>query len=219
MMRDYDEKKDSDMEKYNNDISTHRQMPRSEQKIVDGNWVRQCIDLFLLANITLSISNSHKDTTSCKSISYLYLCSLILQAVASATYRMNDIVRSMLYWFDLAIILLYAASIVILFVLNSNISHLYLCSLLLQAYIFPITPSSPMGETVDEWAATDDENGNKKYRNLWDQELKVCEMQSEGRFMKISPVYILVWLINMILNFCFICTYEQVEQQVHCMEH
>lgn len=49
------------------------------------------------------------------------------------------------------------------------------------AYIFPITPSSPMGEIVDEWAATDDEGGKKKkFLNLWDQELKVVEMQSEG---------------------------------------
>lgn len=36
-----------------------------------------------------------------------------------------------------------------------------------------------MGEIVDEWAATDDEHG-KKFLNLWDQQLKVCEMQSEG---------------------------------------
>lgn len=41
------------------------------------------------------------------------------------------------------------------------------------AYIFPITPSSPMGEEVDEWAAH-----HKK--NLWDQDLRVVEMQSEG---------------------------------------
>lgn len=60
-------------------------------------------------------------------------------AVASASYRMNDIV-----------------------------------------YIFPITPSSPIGEIVDEWAATTDSSGVKKYLNLWKQELKVCEMQSEG---------------------------------------
>jgi hypothetical protein len=41
------------------------------------------------------------------------------------------------------------------------------------AYIFPITPSSPMGEEVDAWAA-------KHKKNLWGQELKVLEMQSEG---------------------------------------
>jgi len=60
-------------------------------------------------------------------------------AVASASYRMNDI-----------------------------------------AYIFPITPSSAMGEIVDAWASTEDKNGEKKVLNLWNQELKVCEMQSEG---------------------------------------
>ncbi len=41
------------------------------------------------------------------------------------------------------------------------------------AGIFPITPSSPMAEYVDEWAA----NGKK---NLFDQPVKVVEMQSEG---------------------------------------
>lgn len=41
------------------------------------------------------------------------------------------------------------------------------------AYIFPITPSSPMGEIADAWA------GQHK-KNLWGQELRVLEMQSEG---------------------------------------
>ncbi|NLP46330.1 MAG: pyruvate:ferredoxin (flavodoxin) oxidoreductase [Epulopiscium sp.] len=41
------------------------------------------------------------------------------------------------------------------------------------AGIFPITPSSPMAEHVDEWAA----NGKK---NIFGQEPKVVEMQSEG---------------------------------------
>jgi pyruvate-ferredoxin/flavodoxin oxidoreductase len=41
------------------------------------------------------------------------------------------------------------------------------------AAIYPITPSSPMGEEVDAWAA----HGRK---NLFDQVLKVSEMQSEG---------------------------------------
>ena len=41
------------------------------------------------------------------------------------------------------------------------------------AFIFPITPSSPMGEEVDEWAA-------HQKSNLWGQPLKVIEMQSEG---------------------------------------
>jgi len=48
------------------------------------------------------------------------------------------------------------------------------------AYIYPITPSSVMGELVDNWSATEDKQGDKKYKNLWNQELKVCEMQSEG---------------------------------------
>lgn len=41
------------------------------------------------------------------------------------------------------------------------------------AYIFPITPSSPMGEEVDAWA-------EQHKKNLWGQDLKVVEMQSEG---------------------------------------
>ena len=41
------------------------------------------------------------------------------------------------------------------------------------AAIFPITPSSVMAELTDEWAA----NGKK---NLFGQEVKVVEMQSEG---------------------------------------
>lgn len=41
------------------------------------------------------------------------------------------------------------------------------------AGIFPITPSSPMAEQVDEWSA----NGKK---NMFDQPVKVIEMQSEA---------------------------------------
>ncbi|RKX50498.1 MAG: hypothetical protein DRP32_02330, partial [Thermotogae bacterium] len=41
------------------------------------------------------------------------------------------------------------------------------------AAIFPITPSSPMAEFIDAWAA----NGRK---NLFGQTVKVVEMQSEG---------------------------------------
>ena len=41
------------------------------------------------------------------------------------------------------------------------------------AAIFPITPSSPMAEGVDEWSA----HGKK---NLLGQEVKVVEMQSEA---------------------------------------
>lgn len=41
------------------------------------------------------------------------------------------------------------------------------------AAIYPITPSSTMGELADEWAA----QGRK---NIWGQVLDVIEMQSEG---------------------------------------
>ncbi|MDR1834365.1 MAG: pyruvate:ferredoxin (flavodoxin) oxidoreductase [Fusobacteriaceae bacterium] len=41
------------------------------------------------------------------------------------------------------------------------------------AGIFPITPSSPMAELIDEWAA-------KGRKNLFGQPVKVVEMQSEG---------------------------------------
>ena len=41
------------------------------------------------------------------------------------------------------------------------------------AAIFPITPSSPMAEKTDDWAA----NGKK---NMMGQPVKVVEMQSEG---------------------------------------
>ena len=41
------------------------------------------------------------------------------------------------------------------------------------AAIYPITPSSPMAETVDEWAAY----GKK---NIFGQPVKIAEMQSEG---------------------------------------
>ena len=41
------------------------------------------------------------------------------------------------------------------------------------AGIYPITPSSPMADQVDEWSA----NGEK---NMFDQTVKVIEMQSEA---------------------------------------
>jgi len=41
------------------------------------------------------------------------------------------------------------------------------------AAIYPITPSSPMGELADEWAA----QGRK---NIFGQTVEVIEMQSEG---------------------------------------
>ena len=39
--------------------------------------------------------------------------------------------------------------------------------------IYPITPSSPMGESSDEWAA-------KGYQNIWGMTPIVRELQSEG---------------------------------------
>ncbi len=39
--------------------------------------------------------------------------------------------------------------------------------------IYPITPSSPMGESADEWAA-------KSEKNIWGMTPLVREMQSEG---------------------------------------
>ena len=41
------------------------------------------------------------------------------------------------------------------------------------AAIYPITPSSPMADNVDQWAA----QGRK---NIFGTTVKVCEMQSEG---------------------------------------
>ncbi|MBR2880108.1 MAG: hypothetical protein IKC02_05505, partial [Oscillospiraceae bacterium] len=41
------------------------------------------------------------------------------------------------------------------------------------AAIYPITPSSVMAELVDEWSA-------KGRKNLFDQTVRVVEMQSEG---------------------------------------
>lgn len=41
------------------------------------------------------------------------------------------------------------------------------------AGIYPITPSSPMAEHVDEWS-------NQKMKNIFDDEVKVVEMQSEA---------------------------------------
>lgn len=39
--------------------------------------------------------------------------------------------------------------------------------------IYPITPSSTMGEWIDEWAS-------QKKKNIWGKTVSVCEMQSEG---------------------------------------
>ena len=42
-----------------------------------------------------------------------------------------------------------------------------------NACIYPITPSSPMAENIDEWAA----HGKK---NLWGETVRVTEMESEA---------------------------------------
>jgi len=47
----------------------------------------------------------------------------------------------------------------------------YACSEI--AAIYPITPSSPMGEWADEWSA-------KTAKNLWGTVPQVMEMESEG---------------------------------------
>ena len=39
--------------------------------------------------------------------------------------------------------------------------------------IYPITPSSPMGELADDWSV-------HQRKNIWDQVPHVVEMQSEG---------------------------------------
>ena len=59
------------------------------------------------------------------------------------------------------------------------------------AYIFPITPSSPMGEEVDAWAA-------EHKKNLWGQDLKVLEMQSEGGAgtYRVSNIYVVLLVSN-----------------------
>ena len=42
------------------------------------------------------------------------------------------------------------------------------------AAIYPITPSSPMADTVDQWSAAGQEN-------IFGNQVKVVEMESEGR--------------------------------------
>ena len=51
------------------------------------------------------------------------------------------------------------------------------------AGIFPITPSSPMAEVTDEWAA----NGRK---NIFGQPVQVTEMQSESRCCRCGTWFI-----------------------------
>ena len=54
------------------------------------------------------------------------------------------------------------------------------------AAIYPITPSSPMAEHVDEWSA----RGRK---NLWGQTVSVQEMQSEGWRSRCRTRFTAVW--------------------------
>lgn len=64
------------------------------------------------------------------------------------------------------------------------------------AYIFPITPSSPMGEEVDAWAA-------EHKKNLFGQELKVVEMQSEaGAGTCVSSLSCSIFLSAFLTNVC-----------------
>jgi len=58
--------------------------------------------------------------------------------------------------------------------MDGNMAAAYIAYALTEvAAIYPITPSSSMGEYVDEWAA----HGKK---NIFGQEVKVSELQSEG---------------------------------------
>jgi hypothetical protein len=70
------------------------------------------------------------------------------------------------------------------------------------AYIFPITPSSPMGEEVDAWAA-------KHKKNLFGQDMKVLEMQSEGgagAYLVSNRYVVLLVLTSSVLGFSFLIT-------------
>lgn len=59
-------------------------------------------------------------------------------------------------------------------IVDGNYAASYIAYALSEiAAIYPITPSSPMGENADAWASKDK-------KNLWGQNLDVIEMQSEG---------------------------------------
>ena len=51
------------------------------------------------------------------------------------------------------------------------------------AGIYPITPSSPMAEHIDEWS-------NHHEKNLFDDEVKVVEMQSEAPIQQVKDYYL-----------------------------
>ena len=48
------------------------------------------------------------------------------------------------------------------------------------AAIYPITPSSPMAEVTDTWAATDKNIFGEPARNIFGDTVKMMEMQSEA---------------------------------------
>ena len=48
------------------------------------------------------------------------------------------------------------------------------------AAIYPITPSSPMADTVDQWSAAG-------LKNIFGNQVKVVEMESEGRSRRRCP--------------------------------
>ena len=56
------------------------------------------------------------------------------------------------------------------------------------AAIYPITPSSPMPEHIDEWAAS----GRK---NIFGNTVQVVEMQSEVWFIALQPLAFLIFVI------------------------
>ena len=48
------------------------------------------------------------------------------------------------------------------------------------ASIYPITPSSPMAEVTDTWSATDKNIFGEPAKNIFGQNVRVTEMQSEA---------------------------------------
>ena len=61
------------------------------------------------------------------------------------------------------------------------------------AGIYPITPSSPMAEYVDEWAA-------KGMKNIFDVPVKLVEMQSEGELSMVHWKLVLSLLLIQLLK-------------------
>ena len=63
------------------------------------------------------------------------------------------------------------------------------------AAIYPITPSSPMAEHVDEWAA-------KGRKNLFGQRVSIQEMESEAGAVRCSSRFSPGWCLDFNLH-CF----------------